>query len=108
MNDKTTARKMVLVSTALLVALAFYRGAKDEQGVATFKRVWAAGVVGLFLSITADFAPQIAGPMGVLAVLGSLTRGGDKALQNALGGIASKAPAPASTNAGSSPAHTGG
>lgn len=84
------AKQTVLVSTVALMAISLYR-VKTEEG-ALYKRLWGTGVVGLFLAIMADFAPSVAGPFAALIVLGSLTNGGDKALQNLLGGAA-KTPA---------------
>ena len=77
------AKQTVLVSMLALIAINLYRVKSDGS---MYKRLWGTGVVGVFLSILADFAPAIAGPFAVLTVLGSLTNGGDKALQNLLGG----------------------
>lgn len=86
MNDKVQARKMVLVSAFLLVAVAVYRDRKTgTEGM--FRALWGVGVVSLVLSLVADFAPQVAGPFAVLTVLGSLTNGGDKLIQSALGKV---------------------
>jgi hypothetical protein len=77
---------MVLVGTFALLAINIYRGRKGETDIATYKRLWGTGVVGLMLSVLADFAPQIAGPFAVLIVLGSLTKNGDAVFTNALSG----------------------
>lgn len=92
MNPSTsTARKTVLVSIVLLYGIAVYRSKTPENDVNLFKRVWGITVVGAFLSLAADFIPTIAGPFAILTVLGSLTNGGDAALNNALAGLSSKA-----------------
>lgn len=91
--DKTTARKTVLVSTGLLLAISIYREKSQPVGFSYFKRLWGVGVISMMLSVTADFAPQVAGPFAALLVLGSLTTGGDKAIQNALATVSTKAPA---------------
>lgn len=83
--SETQAKKTVLVSMLVLAAIAVYRG-KSPADVGMYKRIWAAGVVGVFLSLTADFAPSLAGPFALLTVLGSLSSGGDKAILNLLGG----------------------
>lgn len=76
-----------------LLVIAFYRAKTPEQDVNLFKRIWGVGVIGFILSTLADFVPGIAGPFALLALLGSLTNGGDKAIQNFLGGVSSKLPA---------------
>ena len=90
--DKAQARKMVLVSAFLLAGIAVY---KDRQSPGEmFKRLWGVGVVGLVLSLAADFAPTVAGPFAVLVVLGSLGKDPnliDKALGKVTGGTASSA-----------------
>lgn len=80
---------MVLVSAFLLAAIALYRD-RGSKGTTqdTFRALWGVGVVSLALSLLADFVPQVAGPFAALAVLGSLTNGGDKLIQSALGTIA--------------------
>lgn len=88
--SKGTARKMVLVATFGLAVVNIYRVRKPNEraprDVTTYRRLWGTGVVGVMLAVLADFAPQVAGPFAVLVLLGSLTNGGDAALQNALGG----------------------
>lgn len=81
------ARKAVLVSMVALLAIAYYRTAKGENEGSVYRRLWGTGVLFMFLSTLADFAPNIAGPFAGLTVLGSLTNGGDRALQNALGRV---------------------
>ncbi len=116
MNDKASARRTVLISIVALLALNTYKGRLSTQDVTTTKRLWGTGVVGIMLSLLADVAPNVAGPFAALVVLGSLTNGGDKALQNLLGkasgrtiaptagSSSSPAPAPAPARAG---LHTG-
>lgn len=87
MSSKTQARKTVLVCVFLLAALSSYRDRKQETPQGTFRTFWGVGVVSMLLSLLADFAPQIAGPFAALAVLGSLTNGGEQALQKILGSI---------------------
>ena len=92
------AKKTVLVSMLILAGIAVYRGSSTGG---TFKRIWGTGVVGVFLSITADFAPSVAGPFAALVVLGSLTTGGDTAIQNLLGGLTKTAAANTKTTTSS-------
>lgn len=84
--DKVQARKMVLVGILLLAIIGVYRDRKQTDPAGTFRVMWAAGVVGLLLTLLADFAPKIAGPFALLAVLGSLTR--DNVIERALGTVA--------------------
>lgn len=101
--DKVQARKMVLVGVLALGIIGVYRDRRAQDPTGTFRVMWATGVVGLMLTFLADFAPKIAGPFAVLIVLGSLTNGGDRALQSALGVIA-----PTSSGSGSgAPARSG-
>lgn len=44
--------------------------ATPDKGGSKFRRVYSTAVVFLMLSLLADFAPQVAGPMSVLIVLG--------------------------------------
>ncbi len=102
--DKVQARKMVLVGVVLLAIIAVYKDKHGDEG-STFRTLWGVGVVGMFLSLLADFVPTIAGPFAILVVLGSLTSGGEQALQTLLGAVVPKTPAsprqPARSVAGS-------
>jgi hypothetical protein len=89
--NQVQARKLVLVSIFLLAAIAVYRDHKNGAGD-TFKALWGVGVVGLALSLLADFAPSVAGPFAGLIVLGSLTEKGSDLIAESLSKI-SKAPA---------------
>lgn len=89
--SKSQARKMVLVSIFLLGVIAVYREKQGQAG-SLYKRLWGIGVIGVVLSLAADFVPTIAGPFAVLMVLGSLTSGGDKAIQNVLASVSTKIP----------------
>ncbi len=86
-NSPTSARKMVLVAMLGLTVINFYRSKTPESDVNLFRRLGGTGVLGLMLSVLADFAPTVAGPFALLVLLGSLTHGGDQAIQNALGKI---------------------
>ncbi len=84
-----TARRWVLLSMIGLLALAAYKDAKgiSSGGEGLFKRLWGVGMLGLMLSAAADFVPQIAGPFALLVLVGYMTEGGDKAIQNVLGKV---------------------
>ncbi len=92
-QSPTAARKLVLVSMLGLLAVAFYRARRPETDVNLFRRLWGVGVLGLMLSVVTDFAPSVGGPFALLVLLGSLTQGGDKALQNALANVGQRLPA---------------
>lgn len=106
--DKVTARKMVLIGVVGLAVISVYRDHHGQSSAGTFRVMWGVGVVGMFLSLLADFAPTLAGPFALLVLLGSLTSGGDQALQKILGAIVPASPsAPASSSSarsGSAPA----
>ncbi len=94
------AKQTVLVAMLILIAISVYRQKADPGTL--YKRVWGTGVLGLMLSLLADFAPAIAGPFAVVTVLGTMTKGGDKALLNLLGSGPATPGTPGST-AGSGP-----
>jgi hypothetical protein len=100
--DKVQARKMVLVGVLLLAIIAVYRNHQRANPADTFRVVWAVGVVGLLLSLLADFAPKIAGPFAILTVLGALTENGEKALHSVLGSVGAAPAQPAASGSGSS------
>ena len=81
--NSVAARKMVLVSVLGLLIVATYKGRSGK--VPTSTRLWGTGWLAVMLGVTADFAPQIAGPFSLLILAGSLTNGGDKAFINLLG-----------------------
>lgn len=94
--DKVQARKMVLASLFVLALVTIYKDRQSSNPQGTYRTFWGVGVVGIFLSLLADFLPQIAGPFAGLIALGSLTNGGEQVLQRALGVIA---PRPSGTAA---------
>ena len=102
------AKRTVLVAMLALLVIGQYRAVRQDDGL-RFKRAWSAGVLGLFLSLLADFAPQVAGPFAALTVLGALTHGGDRAIVNLFGApkTASSSPA-AGPPSSSSPAPAAG
>lgn len=100
-TDKSGARKAVLVSAIALLLIALYRDsrpdAKEGPG-GLFRRLWGVSVLSMFLALMADFAPSVAGPFAVLTVLGSLTAGGDQAINNLLGNLGKPATSSAPAN----------
>lgn len=95
--NPSTSKKAVLVSVVLLAVLATFRTVQGTEGN-LFQRLWGIGVIGVILSVTADFAPTIAGPFAILVLLGSLTHGGDQVVQNVLASVSNRLPSgPSST-----------
>lgn len=76
--NPAAAKKLVLVSIALMGGAAVI---KPTGGNPTFRRLWAVGALGLVLSIGADFAPQVAGPLAALIAIGYLA-GAESAITN--------------------------
>lgn len=83
MTNPATARKLVLLAVMGLLIIATYKGRTGK--VPTSTRLWGTGWLAVMLGVTADIAPQIAGPFSLLILAGSLTSGGDKAFTNLLG-----------------------
>lgn len=96
--DAATSRRLVLISLIGLLGVAAYRGKLSTTDVSFQKRVWGVMVLGLILSTVSDLAPALGGPFALLVLLGSLTSGGDKAIQaflGKIGGTGSASPAAA-------------
>lgn len=65
----TTAKTLVLVAYAgMLSLIALNTSGKYTTNGGKFKAGWAASVFTLVLSILADVAPQVAGPLALLAL----------------------------------------
>ncbi len=74
-----------------LLGLGVYKGnVSGDVGLA--KRLWGIGALGLFLTLAADVAPSVAGPLAFLVLIGYATDGGDKAIQNFLGKVSGAGP----------------
>lgn len=65
---------MVLVSVGLLVVLTVVENHFNPTKGELYKQLWALGVVGLGLSVLADFVPQIAGPFAILVAVAMVAR----------------------------------
>lgn len=99
------ARKVVLASIGIMAAVSLYKQhtgkAATQQG--TYRTLWGVGVVGVLLSLLADFAPAIAGPFAILVALGSITHGGENLINDVLGKAAVSSSGTATTAAATSP-----
>ena len=104
-RDPATARRYVLFAVFGLLAINAYRGQLSSADVSFSKRLWGTGVLAIMLGFAADVAPTVAGPFALLVLVGSLTNGGDKAIQNALGKLSGSAASAAASSANPS---TGG
>lgn len=60
------ANKIVFITAAVLIAAAFLENHYDPTSKSMFKRVWTIGLLTIVLGITADFVPEVAGPLGLL------------------------------------------
>jgi len=69
--NKGTANTIVLVSGGVLVALALIPG---NQGGATYKKIWAAGLLTIALGVAADFVPEVVGPFAVLVIIAAVVK----------------------------------
>lgn len=68
--SSSTARTLVLVAYLAMTALiGLNKSGKYTSNGSKYKAIWAASVFFLGLSVTADLAPQIAGPLALLAVI---------------------------------------
>lgn len=70
--NPSTARKLVpaaMVVTSIAVGVAFFKNKNNKQGDG-FKTAWALGALFLILSLGADVAPEVAGPLALLVMLG--------------------------------------
>lgn len=69
--NPSTARKIVpaaMVITSIAVGVAYFKKPhKDGDG---FKTAWSLGALYLILALTVDLAPEIAGPLALLVMLG--------------------------------------
>jgi len=104
-TDRTQSRKLVLVSVAVILALNVYRSGREPGSL--YKRLWGTGVLGVALSIVADFAPQVAGPFAMLVALGLFTRHGDEVMQQVTGRAARVLPAGVDVNPATNPRAAG-
>lgn len=109
-HDPVQARRVVLISIVALLGIAAYRGQLNTSSDPFAKRVWGTGVLAIMLGLLADFAPQIAAPFSILVVVGSLTNGGETAINSFLsrlsggGGGGSSSSSSSSTSSSSSSA----
>jgi hypothetical protein len=69
--SKSTASTIVLVSGAVLAALALIPG---NVGDSTYKRIWAAGLWTMLLGLAADIVPEVVGPFAVLVIIASVVK----------------------------------
>lgn len=68
--DSAQASKAVFITGGVLVAAAFLENkyAKANQ-FPLYKRLWFIGLLVLVLSMTADFVPEVAGPLALLILV---------------------------------------
>lgn len=110
------ASRVVFVSGAGMATFVLIQAARDKRPQErTYKSLWAIGLLTIGLSVFADFAPQVAGPFALLALVAMATRN-TGALGSVIGGgpavrgsasTASRPPATAAPRKGSPAAGRG-
>jgi len=90
--NESQANKIVLISAGVLVALTFAQRQFNPEGFDLYKNLWGIGALTLALSVTADFVPEVAGPIALLVVSAATVKKGHY-IKEALG-----APVPQSKN----------
>lgn len=84
--NSNQAHSAVAISLVVMLGYGLVTG-KGKQ-IGSYKQIWAIGVLGLFLSVISDFAPQIGGPLAILFALGFIAGGQQKintVITNAIG-----------------------
>lgn len=84
-----SAKKLTLVSVALMGGTVVVKDLTGKQQT-TFARLWAVGALGVVLSVVADFAPQVAGPLAALIAISYLA-GADTAITTLVHGATGSA-----------------
>jgi hypothetical protein len=67
-----SARRLVLLSLGGMFAITTVRHLQGRQPGSTYRRLWATGALAVVLSILADFAPEVAGPLALLVAMSYL------------------------------------
>lgn len=73
------APAIVLIAGGAMVAAAIipvFRSPEQLVSASMYKRIWAAGLLTLFLAAFADIAPQVAGPLALSLVLLVIVKSG--------------------------------
>lgn len=81
------ASRIVLLCGAGMATFVLIQSSRTQRpSEATYKSLWAIGLVTLGLSVFADFVPQIAGPFALLVLIAMAARNSG-ALGTVIGGI---------------------
>lgn len=64
--DESQANKAVFIAAAVLIAAAFLENHFNPTKFDLYKRLWGIGALSLVLAMTADFVPEVAGPLALL------------------------------------------
>lgn len=64
--NESQANKAVFITAGVLIAATFVEIAYAPNKPNPFKRMWGIGILTLVLAITADFVPEVAGPLALL------------------------------------------
>lgn len=96
------AQKTVFLAGAAMLAILFAKHPGSVTKPATYKQVWAVGLLTLLLAAAADFAPQVIVPFAVAVVVAFAIRN-----PGALSGILGAGPASSQKQSGSSAGSSG-
>lgn len=64
--NESQANKAVFITAGVLIAATLVEIAYAPKKPNPFKRIWGIGLLSLVLAITADFIPEVAGPLALL------------------------------------------
>lgn len=64
--DESQANKAVLVAMIVLISAAYLENHFNPLNFNLYKRLWGIGALSLLLAMTADFVPEVAGPLALL------------------------------------------
>lgn len=64
--NESQANKTVFITAAVLVAAALLEKKFNPVNFSLYKKLWGIGALTLALAITADFVPEVAGPLALL------------------------------------------
>jgi hypothetical protein len=98
MNPQTS-RRLALLSLGAMFAVTTIRHVQGKQPGSTYRRLWATGALAIVLSVLADFAPEVAGPLALLIAMSYLMGAEDTIAEWLHGALGSGGPQ-ASTGVG--------
>lgn len=91
MTTEQASRVVLLCGAGMATFVLIQASRTGRPSEATYKSLWAIGLVTLGLSVFADFVPQIAGPFALLVLIAMAARNSG-ALGSVIGGRTVRAP----------------